>query len=164
MRPSSCLGLRSAMFNCREQVQSAIQATGFHSRGTYSWFGRPSPRLTAHFERVLSKKFLQKWLLSTLQSQLYSDFYCQGTAMPTMKESSALAHPSVGSFIDALSSSNCGAGYWAEGWQITSLGDNEIVASKNGLAFRAQREDCTTGSGELLNQTSRVLLHRRERC
>jgi len=146
------------MINCREQIQSAIEATVFHSPIAYSWFGKLSPQLTAHFEHALSQKALQTWMLSTLQSQLYSDFYCQGTATPWVTEANALAHRNVGEFIDELSSSNCGAGYLAEGWQITSLPNNELIAKRNGLAVRVQKADWHSENDELLDQTSRVSL------
>ena len=80
----------SAVSDYREQIARTIEATVFHSRGAYSWFGTPSPRLTARFERSLGQKNLQTWLFATLQSQLYSDFYCQGTATPSSKQANAL--------------------------------------------------------------------------
>lgn len=146
------------MTSCREQVESAIQATVFLSPTKYSWCGTPSPRLTAHFEHALSRRAIQSWLLSTLQAQLYSDFYCQGIATPSVKESNGFAHHNVGEFIDELSSSNCGAGCLAEGWQITSLPNNELVARRNGLAFRVHKTDCNTSNGELLDPAARVSL------
>lgn len=141
-----------------EVIQSAIQATVFHSRTAYSWFGRPSPRLTARFQRALSQKAIQTWLLSTLQFQLYSDFYCQGTATPSVREQNLVAHVNVGEFIDELSSSNCGAGYFVEGWEIRPLPNHEFIARRNGLTFRVHQNDCNTESDELLSPTSHVSL------
>jgi Lanthionine synthetase C-like protein/HopA1 effector protein family len=146
------------MTSCREQIEGAIQATVFLSPSKYSWFGKPSPRLTAHFERALSQKAIQSWLLLTLQGQLYSDFYCQGTATPSVKEANAFTHQNVGEFIDELSGSNCGAGYLAEGWQVTSLPNNELIARRNGRGFRVQKTDCHTVNGELLDPAARVSL------
>ncbi len=146
------------MTNCREQIESAIQATVFHSSNAYSWFGKPSPRLTARFQRALSQKAVQAWVLSTLQGRLYSDFYCQGTAAPSVKVANPLAYSSVGEFTDELSRSNCGAGYLAEGWEISSLANNELVARRNGSAFRVQQTDCNPANGELLDPASRVSL------
>jgi Lanthionine synthetase C-like protein/HopA1 effector protein family len=146
------------MTNCREQIEGAIQATVFLSPSKYSWFGKPAPRLTAQFERALSKKAIQSWLLLALQGQLYSDFYCQGTATPSVTEASAYTHQNVGEFVDELSSANCGAGYLAEGWQITSLPNNELTARRNGLALRVQDIDCHTGKGGVLDPTDRASL------
>jgi hypothetical protein len=146
------------MTSCREEIAGAIRATVFLSPGKYSWFGKPSPRLTAQFEHALSQKAIQSWLLLALQFQLYSDFYCLGTATPSVKEPNAFTHQDVGEFIDELSSSNCGAGYLAEGWQITSLPDNELIARRNGLAFRVQKTDCHTSNGDLLDPAARVSL------
>jgi len=143
----------------REQIESAIQATVFHSPTKYSWFGKPSPRLTAHMERAMGRKAIQGWIFLTLESQLYSDFYCQGTATPAVVEPNGLARVNASEFIDELSGSNCGAGYLAEGWQITSLQNNELIARRNGLAFRVQETDCHTGRGELLDPAARVSLH-----
>jgi len=146
------------MTNCREQIQGAIQATVFLSPSKYSWFGKPSPRLTAQFERALSAKAIQSWLLLTLQGQLYSDFYCQGTATPSVREANAFTHQNVGEFIDELSSANRGAGYLAEGWQVTSLPNNELIARRNDLALRVQNADCHTANGDLPDPAARVSL------
>jgi Lanthionine synthetase C-like protein/HopA1 effector protein family len=146
------------MTNCREQIQGAIQATVFLSPSKYFWFGKPSPRLTAQFERALSAKAIQSWLLLTLQGQLYSDFYCQGTATPSVREANAFTHQNVGEFIDELSSANRGAGYLAEGWQVTSLPNNELIARRNGLALRVQKTDCHTANGDLLDPVASVSL------
>jgi Lanthionine synthetase C-like protein/HopA1 effector protein family len=146
------------MTNCREQIEGVIQATVFLSPSKYSWFGKSSPRLTAQFERGFSAKAIQSWLLLTLQGQLYSDFYCQGTATPSVKEASAYAHQNVGEFIDELSSSNCGAGYLAEGWQIASQPNTELIARRNGLALCVQKADCHSGNGDSLDPANRVSL------
>jgi class II lanthipeptide synthase len=146
------------MISCREQIEAAIRATEFLSPSKYSWFGKPSPQLTAQFERALGKKAIQSWLLLTLQGQLYSDFYCQGTATPSVSEANAFTHQNVGEFIDELSSANRGAGYLTEGWQITSLANNELIARKNGLAFCVQKPDCHTGNGDLLDPAACVSL------
>lgn len=144
----------SAMTNYREQIEGAIQATVF-SHGGYSWFGNPSPRLTVHSGRALNEKVIRSWLLLALQSQLYSDFYCQGAATPSLKEPSARAHASIGEFIEELSGSNCGSGYVAEGWRVASLPNNTLVAKRDGLAFRVQPNDCRP-AGELLDRSSCV--------
>lgn len=146
------------MTDYREQIQSAIEATTFHSRSAYFWFQKPAPRLTPHFERALDRKALQSWLIYTLQSQLYSDFYCQGIATPSLIEPSPPGYAKVGEFIDALSAANCGNGYWEEGWRIASLPNNEFIARRNGLALRVQRDEWTAVTGELLDQASSASL------
>ena len=148
----------SAVSDYREQTARAIEATVFHSRGAYSWFGTPSPRLTARYERSLGQKNLQNWLLATLQSQLYSDFYCQGTATPPSKQANALVRHDGSEFTEDLSSSNRGCGYLAEGWQLMSLPNNALVAGRNGLAFRVQQSECYASNGNSLEPTALVSL------
>jgi hypothetical protein len=144
--------------DCREQIARALEATVLHSPGAYSWFGTPSPRLTAHFERSLGQKKLQAWLSATLQSQLYSDFYCQGAATPSAPEANAAVRHEDSEFVDELSRSNRGAGYLAEGWQVAPLPNRELIAQRNGLALRVRESDCDTSNGELLDSTARVSL------
>ena len=146
------------MTNCREQIEGAIQATVFLSPSKYSWFGKPSPRLAAQFERALSAKAIQSWLLLTLQGQLYADFYCQGTATPSVREANSFAHQNVGEFIDELSSANRGAGYLAEGWQVTPVPDNGFIARRNGPALSVQKGDRQTANGDFLDAAARVSL------
>lgn len=144
--------------NYRDQIRGAIQATAFHSRAGYSWFRNPATRLSPHFERALNRNAIRSWLLLTLQFQLYSDFYCQGAATPSLREANAPAQAKVSEFIDELSSANCGAGYLAEGWRVKSLPNNELIARRKGLALRVQSSDCSTENGESIDRSSHVSL------
>ena len=71
------------MNDYRKQVEAAIRATVFHSPTNYSWFGNQSWALTPAIKRALTPQTARNYLLSNLRSQLYTDFYCPGLAMPT---------------------------------------------------------------------------------
>jgi hypothetical protein len=77
-------------YSYHEQVEAAIRATVFHSPTTYSWFGKLSQRLPSTVKRALTPQTARNYLLFILQSQLYSDFYCQGFAVPARQEAIGL--------------------------------------------------------------------------
>src|SRR5262249_10493947 len=72
--------------NYREQIESAIRTTVFHSPTAYSWFGNLSPRLSLAIKRALTPQTARNYLLFNLQFQLYHDFYCGGVAAPARHE------------------------------------------------------------------------------
>src|SRR5215207_9177198 len=131
-----------------EQLEAAIRATVIHSPTTYSWFGRRSPELRSPIKRKLTRKTARSHLLSTLQYQLYADFYCQGLAAPSRYQRADSPVVSMTSFVDELSAANCGSGYWDPGWEVLATKDSTIVVCRKGLDLWVQPEDCLIQEGE----------------
>src|SRR5205807_7571013 len=107
--------------------KEAIQATLFHSSTTYSWFGKRSLQLPATIKRALTPETARNYLLYSLQSQLYNDFYCRGFAAPTKQEAIVLPRRGMTPFVEALSAANCGRGYWEDNWEVCMVGEGEMV-------------------------------------
>jgi hypothetical protein len=96
----------------------------------------------------------RSYLLFTLQSQLYSDFYCQGFAQATQHN---IAPESAGRtpFIEALTAANAGSGYWTTGTVVRASEDLDILVQKQGLNLWVRPEEClTTGNGPLVPGTA----------
>lgn len=146
------------MSNFLEQVQGAIRATVVHSPSAYSWFGKPSVRLEPWFQRALNRKSVNKWLLSTLQSQLYADFYCQGIATTSMKDGAPYTPLNMTSFMEELSTSNMGTGYWAEGWEVRFTSKGKLLARRKGLEVCVRPDDCSSAPTESISQCTRLSL------
>lgn len=87
------------------------------------------------------------YVVYALQSTLYSDFYCRGFATPSQIEMSSFAMSWVAPFVEQLSQSNNGCGYWDSNWTATKKEAGEIILFKAGLTLWAQEEDCLTPDG-----------------
>jgi len=133
----------------REQIEAVIRATIFHSTA-YSWYGRRSPRLSPRIRRALTPLTQRNYLVFQLQSQLYRDFYCQAMASPAREQGGGLAAAGTTHFVQALSDANCGEGYWDDGWSVSAL-DRDFVVARNGrLELQAGFEQCrVAGEGDL---------------
>jgi HopA1 effector protein family len=141
------------------QVKAAIQATLFHSSTTYSWFGKRSLQLPATIKRALTPETARNYLLYSLQSQLYSDFYCRGFAAPTKQEAIVIPRRGMTPFVEALSAANCGGGYWEDNWEVCMIGEGEMVVYKGGLELWVRPEDCLVPDGTTVVRGTRLSLH-----
>jgi hypothetical protein len=127
-------------------VEAVLRATRFLSPTSYSWFGKqlqPLPRMT---KRALNGKTARDYLLFTLQSQLYSDFYVQGVAAPAQREP-AEALTDQTAFVDELSAANCGTGHWEDGWAVHAAGESEIIVRRGRLKLWVRPQDCLVPRG-----------------
>jgi hypothetical protein len=74
-------------------------------------------------------------LLYSLQSQLYTDFYCLGIPTPSRRDKIASLAKGYTPFVRRLSSANAGKGYWQQGWKVNKLVNGEIVVQRGGLTL-----------------------------
>ena len=70
------------MTDFRAQVEAAVRAAWIESPHGFTWFGRPSPRLSPPVKRALTPKSARDYLLFHLEQQLYADFYRLGWPAP----------------------------------------------------------------------------------
>lgn len=123
-----------------DQVVSAIRATRIHSLTSYSWFDEMSPRLPKNIKIALQQKNSHNYLLFMLQSQLYSDFYCRGFAVPAREQKENHVE-GIKSFVNQLAQANTSKGCWETGWEVQSVEDNTAVVSRSGLELRVKIKD-----------------------
>jgi hypothetical protein len=144
------------MHDYRTHVEAAIRATVFHSPTTYSWFGRPSQKLSLTVKRALTTQTAPSYLLFLLQSQLYTDLYCQGFAAPSQREAASLpVATGMPLFVEQLSAANTSGGYWEDGWEVSSIGEDGVVVRREGLTLWVQPEDCLDPLGALSRRAGR---------
>jgi hypothetical protein len=139
-----------------EQVEAVIRATTFHSRMTYSWFGKLSPQLLPSVRRALTRQIERKYLIYTLQIQLYKDFYCRGFPMPAEQEVIDRQDVSLTSFVRHLSAANTGNGYCSEGWNIHTVRGCNVVVRGAGLELWVRPRDCLLPRDALLESGTRL--------
>lgn len=122
------------------QLGAAVDALHIFSPTGFSWFGKRSPRLLPRIEREITARTARSFLHYTLQSRLYSHFYCPGTAVPARDDEPASRPGGLASFVERLSEANCGHGYWADGWEqeeLEGLGPGMVAAGRAGLILLA---------------------------
>ncbi len=139
------------MNDYRKHVEAAIRATVFFSPTSYSWFRKQSWSLTSAIKRVLTPQTARNYLLFNLQSQLYTDFYCPGQAMPTTREAAIDPMTGMTPLVEALSAANSGNGYWDNGWAVCMIEDGKVVVRREGLELWVRPEDC------LVTQSTQIM-------
>ena len=139
------------------QLNSAINAVQIHSATVFSWFGKRSPSLIPRIEREISPVAARNFLQYTLQSRLYSHFYCTGWATPARDDEAQHRLSGVLSFVERLSEANSGKGSWSDGWEhvdLDGLIPGLIAARRGGLMLLA-------GDGEYRQEAREETLHLR---
>lgn len=131
-----------------EQVREVVAAVQVTSAIGYRWFGVPSPALPRAMRQSLTAAAARSYLLHTLQTQLYSDFYCQGQAVAGRTRETEPALVGLTPFVEELSRANSGSGYWERGWEVLATENGFVSARKRGLELSARLEDCLAGEGE----------------
>ena len=131
----------------RQQVEEVVRATEILSPLTYAWFGKPSEQLPPAVRRSLTSRTARSYLLFNLRSQLYADFYCQGLATPSRRETGALPVTGMTPFVEALSAANSGNGYWERGWEVRTTANGKVVVRRGDLELWARPEDCSIRNG-----------------
>jgi hypothetical protein len=114
------------------QIRAAIRATVIHSSTHHSWLGKSGRHLPPQICTALQPTTRRAYLLETLASRLYADFYIRGVPTPTRWEVPSSPARRAG-FVQALSEANTGKGYWDGGWRIGELTGEYVKAQKDGL-------------------------------
>jgi HopA1 effector protein family len=140
------------------QVEEAIRAVVFHSDTCYSWLGRRLPSLTRSVKRPIRPEEARGYLVYNLQNQLYTDFYSQGLARRREPVDSRLL-PGLTPFVQALSAANTGRGCHENGWLVSGVKNDEIVARKNGPEFRISLKECCNPHGGPITPGTLVTVH-----
>jgi HopA1 effector protein family len=137
-----------------EQVAGALAAVEVISPTSFSWFGVPSPGLAGDAVAMMGAASARAYLLYNLQTKLYADFYCAGTARPPLD--SPVVEPMLGGspFVQVLSQANAGTGAREPGWTIVREDNGQLVVQRAGLAlwvspgdvYAAGQEDVAPGA------------------
>jgi hypothetical protein len=139
-----------------EQVENVIRAVAIHSPTSYSWFGKQSQRLSSTIKRALTPKTARDYLLFSLQSQLYNDFYCQGMVVPASRGAVGLPAMGMTPYVEALSAANSEAYYVEGGWEVRAIKGGRVIVSRDGLELWARPEDCLAPQGSQVASGTRL--------
>ena len=139
------------------KIRQVVRATRIHSSTDHSWFGQHSPKLPKKLRLSLSDARARTLLLMGLQSRLYEDFYCRGSAGPTKDEAIA-QRPAVGMtpFVEALSSANSGQGFWDESFRFGALERDLTIVDRADLRLWVRSEDVIAADGLEISPGARV--------
>lgn len=123
------------------QIQDALDAVNIRSATSFSWFGDPSPNLSAVARRAMTGSMMRDYLCYQLQMRLYRDFYCKGSATPSSEQRNTLRRTPTTPFIEALSAANTGNGAREGGWSVVNVAGDVITVARDGLRVWVRRED-----------------------
>jgi hypothetical protein len=124
----------------RALVGALLDAVTVELPASHSWFGVRARALPADMQDAMTPATARAYLVYSLQSRVYADFYCPGGARPAFDEVPGVAPgPSLTPFVQQLSAANTGTGALETGWRLVESADDAlIVARGDGLRFRAQ--------------------------
>jgi hypothetical protein len=131
----------------RAQVEDAVRAVDVLSATRHAWLGTAGPPLPAHVERQLDAATGRAYLAYNVASALYSNFYCQGIAAPARRGDRGGDARGDGTFVEALSAANCGAGCWEPGWSVAAVSNGSVSVERGGLTLMTPREACREEAG-----------------
>jgi hypothetical protein len=112
------------------QIELAVRHTKFSSQTSYSLFGKTNNKIAlTRVKGSLSNSELRDYVLQSLKTQLYSEFYCAGSPLPISfyyQRQRSLRHNDLPDpiHVEALSKANSGSGYDEEGWEVCALNNN----------------------------------------
>lgn len=121
------------MTDYRRLIVEAIRATEILSATSYAWFGARSPALGADVEAQMSSSAARDYLLYSLQTRFYADFYCSGAVRPSLEESPIDPLASASPFVQTLSGANSGSGAREPGWRVMNCQAGSLVIERGGL-------------------------------
>ncbi|MEA2126283.1 MAG: hypothetical protein QOI80_3065 [Solirubrobacteraceae bacterium] len=130
------------MSRFRAQIADAVRAVEILSPTRYSWLGEASEPLPEHVERRIGADDARGYLVYSLESRLYSDFYCHGRAVAPAPPEPVDAVRGDAMLVEALSHSNAGRGCWEPGWLLRRRDGDELVVERGGLTLRATPDEC----------------------
>jgi hypothetical protein len=133
------------------QIHGALDAVNIRSATTFSWFGEPSPSLSRAVRRSMTTATMREYLCYQLQTRLYGDFYCKGSAAPSEEERLIPRQTPATPFIAALSAANTGTGAREGGWNVLGVDGDVVTVERDGLRVRVSREDTYVCAGETLS-------------
>jgi hypothetical protein len=129
------------------QIESALRATRVESLATYCWFGKRAGSLPVLVRRSLTPGTARGYLLFQLQSQLYRDFYCRGSAQPALFAEVGIWASRATQFVESLSAANSGKGCWQPNWLVSAIEEAHVVVEQRGLRLWARPESCVASTG-----------------
>lgn len=131
------------------QIQSAVDAINIRSTTTFSWFGELSPNLSSVARRAMTVSTMREYLCYQLQTRLYGNFYCKGSATPSAQQRNSLRRTPTTPFIEALSAANTGTGARESGWSVVNVTGDVVTVSRDGLRVWVRREDTYAGEEDI---------------
>jgi hypothetical protein len=103
----------------------------------YSWFGTRSQDLPGRIKKSIDADVTRSFLLTTLTSQLYRDFYGQGRPVPIAPVATSESRAEKEQLVADLTAANAGTGAWSPGWTVRSTDGRHIVVERDGLSLWA---------------------------
>ncbi|MDJ0944430.1 MAG: lanthionine synthetase LanC family protein [Kiloniellales bacterium] len=141
----------------RESIRAALEATVIHSATSFSWFGERTDELPSSVRQALTLETARSYLHYSLQSRLYTDFYCAGGAQTWTRRQGNQVPTGRTPFVEALSEANSGQGYSSPGWTVTGSSRGMVTVRKGGVRLYAGPSDYECSDPETVPQFGSTL-------
>jgi hypothetical protein len=126
----------------RAQIAGAVRATVFPSPTCFRWFNSKPFQLPRWMLDSFHRSETRNMLLMNLQWQLYQDFYCSGSATPSVDSNQPASEVDSILFVAKLDAANSGRGFSeSRGWSVRKLRDGKMIARRDGLELAVRPED-----------------------
>jgi hypothetical protein len=132
-----------------KQIQDALDVVNIRSTTSFSWFGELSPVLSSAASRAMTTSTKREYLCYQLQTRLYANFYCKGSATPSGQQRNIWRRTPTTPFIEALSAANTGTGARESGWSIVNVAADVVTVARDGLCVWVRREDIYAGAEDI---------------
>jgi hypothetical protein len=123
------------------QIQDALDAVNIRSTTSFSWFGESSPNLSPAMRRAMTASTMRDYLCYQLQTRLYGNFYCKGSATPGGQQRNILRRTPTTPFVETLSAANTGTGAREGGWSVVNVAGDVVTVARDGLRVWVRHED-----------------------
>jgi len=133
------------------QIANALEAVNIRSATSFSWFGDPSPNVSAAARRAMTGALMREYLCYQLQMRLYSDFYCKGSATPVNQPRNMFRRTATTPFVETLSAANTGTGAREGGWSVVGVDQDVITVERDGLRVWIRRQETYAGAEDTLS-------------
>lgn len=131
------------------QIRGALDAVNIRSSTSFSWFGELSPNLSRAARRAMTGATMRDYLCYQLQTRLYGDFYCKGSAAPGGEPRNMRRQTSTTPFLEALSAANTGTGARERGWTVVNVAGDVVTVTRDELRVWVTREETYAGAEDI---------------
>lgn len=121
------------MNDSRQPIETAIDGLVISSPARFSWFGQLVLDVPDQVQNEMAAPTARAYLLYSIQTHLYENFYCRGTAAPARDSAIQPRLQTFTPFVAELSANNLGRGTREPGWHVRGIEDDIAVVERDGL-------------------------------
>jgi hypothetical protein len=123
------------MSSSRRLIETAVDGLVISSPTRFSWFGQVMLDVPEQVQKEMPPATARAYLLYSIQTHLYENFYCRGTAAPARDGPIQPPVQTFTPFVAELSANNLGRGTREPGWHVRGIENGTAVVERDGLSL-----------------------------